>query len=107
MITICRIWKTTTKSKADYSFLLHMIYHLKGQWKHGSSTTTQSVIRWTAEEKIRKTSSGRKKIFCGTRIPLIIRVLKFRTTEDNILFLGTSQECKKVKKNKTNQDLKT
>jgi type I restriction enzyme M protein len=102
--------KLPPKSKADYAFVLHMIYHLKDNGIMAVVLPHGVLFRGASEEKIRKHLLEEKNyidaiiglpsnIFYGTGIPTIIMVLKkCRTADDNILFIDASQEYEKIKK---------
>ncbi len=109
--------KLAPKSKADYAFVQHMIYHLSDDGTMAVVLPHGVLFRGAAEEKIRTHLIKNlnyidaiiglpPNIFYGTSIPTIIMVLKkCRTNEDNILFIDASQEFEKVKnQNKLRQE---
>lgn len=97
------------KSKADYAFILHMIYHLNESGTMACVAPHGVLFRGSAEGKIRQFLIEKKNyidaiiglpanIFYGTSIPTcIIVVKKCRKEDDNILFIDASKEFEKVK----------
>lgn len=102
--------KLAPKSKADYAFLQHMIYHLKDDGTMAIVLPHGVLFRGSAEQTIRKHLIENKNyidaiiglpsnIFYGTGIPTIIIVIKkCRNTTDDILFIDASNDYEKVKK---------
>ena len=101
--------KLAPKSKADYAFVQHMIYHLSEDRCMAVVLPHGALFRGAAEEKIRTHLIKNKNyidaiiglpanIFYGTSIPTLIMVLKkCRNNEDDILFIDASQEYEKIK----------
>lgn len=97
------------KSKADYAFILHMIYHLNDGGTMACVAPHGVLFRGAAEGKIRRFLIEKKNyidaiiglpanIFYGTSIPTCILVMKkCRKEDDNILFIDASKEFEKVK----------
>ena len=97
------------KSKADYAFILHMIYHLNEGGTMACVAPHGVLFRGAAEGKIRRFLIEKKNyidaiiglpanIFYGTSIPTCILVMKkCRKQDDNILFIDASREFEKVK----------
>ena len=97
------------KSKADYAFILHMIYHLNDGGTMACVAPHGVLFRGAAEGKIRQFLIENKNyidaiiglpanIFYGTSIPTCILVMKkCRKDDDNILFIDASKEFEKVK----------
>ena len=97
------------KSKADYAFILHMIYHLNDGGTMACVAPHGVLFRGSAEGKIRQYLIEKRNyidaiiglpanIFYGTSIPTcIIVVKKCREENDNILFIDASKEFEKVK----------
>lgn len=97
------------KSKADYAFILHMIYHLNDGGTMACVVPHGVLFRGASEGKIRRFLIEKKNyidaiiglpanIFYGTSIPTCILVLKkCRKEDDNILFVDASKEFEKVK----------
>lgn len=97
------------KSKADYAFLLHDLYHVK---ENGIMTIVLPhgvLFRGGEEEKIRRqlieynhidTIIGLPaNIFFGTGIPTIIMVLKQKRANDDVLIIDASKHFIKSGKN--------
>ncbi len=89
------------KSKADYAFLLHNLYHLN---KDGIMTIVLPhgvLFRGGTEAEIRKQLIKKHNIetiiglpanlFYGTGIPTIIMVLKKNRNDDDVLFIDASK----------------
>ena len=101
--------KLAPKSKADYAFVQHMIYHLDENGTMGIVLPHGVLFRGEAEEKIRRYLIEEKNyldaviglpanIFYGTSIPTVILIFKkCREDDDGILFIDASQEFEKVK----------
>jgi len=97
------------KSKADYAFILHMLYHLNDGGTMACVAPHGVLFRGAAEGKIRRFLIEKKNyidaiiglpanIFYGTSIPTCILVMKkCRKQDDNILFIDASREFEKVK----------
>lgn len=101
------------KTKADYAFVLHCLYHLK---PHGIMTIvlphgvlfrgkegdgSEGDIRKNLIEKnyIDTIIGLPANIFFGTGIPTIIMVLKKQKTDNNVLFIDASKYFVKAGKN--------
>lgn len=101
--------KLAPKSKADYAFVQHMIYHLDENGTMGIVLPHGVLFRGAAEGIIRKYLVGEKNyldaviglpanIFYGTSIPTVILIFKKCRSEDqDILFIDASKEFEKVK----------
>ena len=97
------------KSKADYAFILHMIFHLNDGGTMACVAPHGVLFRGAAEGKIRQFLIEKKNyidaiiglpanIFYGTSIPTCILVMKkCRKESDNVLFIDASKEFEKVK----------
>lgn len=95
------------KSKADYSFLLHGLYHLNNEGTMAIVLPHGVLFRGAAENTIRKTLIEKNQIdtiiglpanlFYGTSIPTIIMILKKNRTSKDVLFIDASQYYKKAK----------
>lgn len=97
------------KSKADYAFILHMIYHLNDGGTMACVALHGVLFRGAAEGKIRQFLIEKRNcidaiiglpanIFYGTSIPTCILVIKkCREAGDNILFIDASKEFEKIK----------
>ena len=97
------------KSKADYAFILHMIYHLNDSGTMACVAPHGVLFRGASEGKIRQFLIEKKNyidaiiglpanVFYGTSIPTCILVIKkCRKEDDNILFVDASKEFEKIK----------
>ena len=97
------------KSKADYAFIMHMIYQLDESGTMAVVMPHGVLFRGGTEGVIRKFLIAEKNyldaviglpanLFYGTSIPACILVFKkCRTVEENILFIDASREFKKIK----------
>lgn len=99
------------KSKADYAFLLHGLYHLKSNGTMGIVLPHGVLFRGAAEGKIRRKLLEQGHvyaviglpagIFYSTGIPTIIMVLKKDRPGRDVLFIDGSQEFEKGKAQNT------
>lgn len=101
--------KLAPKSKADYAFIQHMIYHLNEQGTLAVVLPHGVLFRGAAEGTIRKYLIKElnyldaviglpKNIFYGTSIPTCILVFKkYREHKQDILFIDASEHYEKVK----------
>ena len=97
------------KSKADYAFLLHDLYHIKPDGIMTIVLPHGVLFRGGEEERIRKNLIEKNQIdaiiglpaniFFGTGIPTIIMVLKQKRSENDILIIDASKGYTKVGKN--------
>lgn len=96
------------KSKADYAFLLHGLYHLKSNGTMAIVLPHGVLFRGAAEGKIREKllRSGNiyaviglpANLFYNTSIPTCIIVLKKHREGREVLFIDASQKYEKGKK---------
>ncbi|GLB46203.1 type I restriction-modification system subunit M [Philodulcilactobacillus myokoensis] len=101
------------KTKADYAFLLHGLYHLNNQGTMAIVLPHGVLFRGAKEAKIRKALLDKNqidaviglppKLFYSTSIPTLIMVLKRNRKNRNVLFIDASRDYKKGK----NQNLLT
>lgn len=99
------------KSKADYAFLLHGLYHLKATGTMGIVLPHGVLFRGAAEGKIRRKLLEKGMIyaviglpagiFYSTGIPTIIMVLKKDRPGRDVLFIDGSKEFVKGKPQNT------
>lgn len=97
------------KSKADYAFLLHDLYHLKGDGIMTIVLPHGVLFRGGEEGEIRKNLIEHNNIdtiiglpaniFFGTGIPTIIMILKKNRTSDDVLIIDASKGYVKEGKN--------
>lgn len=99
--------KLAPKTKADYAFILHSIYHLGDEGTMAIVLPHGVLFRGAAEGTIRKTIIEKNRldaviglpanIFYGTGIPTVILVFKKNRTTKDVLFIDASQEFEKAK----------
>ena len=101
--------KLAPKSKADFAFIQHMIYHLDDNGTMAVVLPHGVLFRGAAEGTIRKYLIEEKNyldaviglpanLFFGTSIPTSILVFKkCREADDNVLFIDASQSFEKGK----------
>lgn len=97
------------KTKADYAFLLHDLYHLKPDGIMAIVLPHGVLFRGGEEERIRKNLLEYKhidaiiglpaNIFFGTGIPTVIIILKQRRQSSDVLIVDASKGFIKVGKN--------
>lgn len=102
------------KSKADYAFLLHDLYHLKPDGIMNIVLPHGVLFRGGEEGEIRKNLIENNKIdaiiglpsniFFGTGIPTIVMVLKQKRTNDDVLIIDASKGFIKEGKNNKMRD---
>lgn len=102
------------KSKADYAFLLHDLYHLKPDGIMNIVLPHGVLFRGGEEGEIRKNLIENNKIdaiiglpaniFFGTGIPTIVMVLKQKRENDDILIIDASKGFVKEGKNNKLRD---
>ena len=102
------------KSKADYAFLLHGLYHLKSSGTMAIVLPHGVLFRGAAEEKIREKllRAGNiyaviglpANLFYNTSIPTCIIVLKKHRAGRDVLFIDASKKFEKGKKQNTMTD---
>lgn len=99
--------KLAPKTKADYAFVLHGLYHLNQEGTMAVVLPHGVLFRGAAEAKIRQTLIDNHQIyaviglpanlFYGVGIPTIIMVLKKDRESDDVLFIDASKEFEKGK----------
>ncbi|MBD8591340.1 MULTISPECIES: type I restriction-modification system subunit M [Peribacillus] len=110
-----RYGKLAPKSKADFAFLLHGLYHLKDSGTMAIVLPHGVLFRGAAEGIIRKklledgsidTVIGMpSNLFFGTSIPTTVIILKKNRTNRDVLFIDASKEFIKGKnQNKLSHD---
>ena len=102
--------KLPPKSKADYAFLEHMLYHLSDDGVIAAIVPHGVLFRGAAEGEIRRYLIEEMNcvdaviglppnLFYGTSIATCILVLKkYRQEDDNVMFINASKEFTNLKK---------
>lgn len=95
------------KSKADFAFVLHAIYHLSNEGKMAIVLPHGVLFRGGAEGTIRKTLIEKNyldavvglpaKLFYSTSIPTVILVFSKHRTNKDIFFIDASSDFEKGK----------
>ncbi|MCH4010028.1 type I restriction-modification system subunit M [Companilactobacillus sp.] len=95
------------KTKADYAFLLHGLYHLSNRGTMAIVLPHGVLFRGAKEEKIRRALLGKNQIdaviglpaglFYSTGIPTVVMVLKKNKTNKDVLFIDASSNFEKGK----------
>ncbi|MEY8563133.1 type I restriction-modification system subunit M [Eggerthellaceae bacterium 3-80] len=99
--------KLAPRTKADYAFILHSLYHLGDEGTMAIVLPHGVLFRGAAEGVIRETVIKKNyldaviglpaNIFYGTGIPTTILVFKKNRTNKDILFIDASREFEKAK----------
>jgi type I restriction enzyme M protein len=99
--------KLAPKTKADYAFILHSLYHLNDEGTMAIVLPHGVLFRGAAEGTIRKIIIEKNyldaviglpaNIFYGTSIPTTVLVFKKNRQTKDILFIDASGEFEKVK----------
>jgi type I restriction enzyme M protein len=99
--------KLAPKTKADYAFILHSLYHLNDEGTMAIVLPHGVLFRGAAEGVIRQTIIDKNyldaviglpaNIFYGTSIPTTVLVFKKKRATKDILFIDASNEFEKVK----------
>ncbi len=108
-------YELAPKSKADYAFILDIVYRLSKNGQAFIILPHGVLFRGAAEEKIRKQLIENNlidsiiglpdKLFMNTQIPTLILVLNKNKKTNDILFIDSSKNCiKKSKQNDMNEE---
>lgn len=108
-------YELAPKSKADYAFILDIVYRLSNNGQAFIILPHGVLFRGEAEEKIRKQLIENNlidsiiglpdKLFMNTQIPTLILVLNKNKKTNDILFIDSSKNCiKKSKQNDMNEE---
>lgn len=100
--------KTAPKSKADFAFVEHMLYHLKPTGTMAVVLPHGVLFRGAAEGTIRQYMIENNNVldavigmpanlFYGTSIPTVVLVFKKNRERDDIFFIDASKEFEKGK----------
>lgn len=102
-----REYGVAPKTKADYSFLLHCLYHLADDGRMAIVLPHGVLFRGAAEGRIRKALIDKHqieavigfpdKLFLNTSIPVCVLVLRKNRMDSDILFVDASREFEKMK----------
>lgn len=98
------------KTKADYAFLLHCLYHLNDHGRMAIILPHGVLFRGAAEGRIRKALIEKHqietvigfpdKLFLNAGIPVCVVILRKNRSESDILFVDASNEFEKTKNQK-------
>lgn len=108
-------YELAPKSKADYAFILDIVYRLSNNGQAFIILPHGVLFRGESEEKIRKQLIENNlidsiiglpdKLFMNTQIPTLILVLNKNKKTNDILFIDSSKNCiKKSKQNDMNEE---
>lgn len=100
--------KTAPKSKADFAFVEHMLFHLNDDGQMAVVLPHGVLFRGAAEGVIRRFMIERDNVldgviglpanlFYGTSIPTVVLVFKKQRTTDDIFFIDASNDFEKGK----------
>lgn len=102
-----REYGVAPKTKGDYAFLLHCLYHLEDSGRMAIVLPHGVLFRGAAEGRIRKALIDKHqieavigfpdKLFLNTSIPVCVLILKKNRLESDILFIDASKEFGKMK----------
>lgn len=95
------------KTKADYAFLLHCLYHLEDSGRMAIILPHGVLFRGAGEYRIRKALIDKHqievvigfpdKLFLNTSIPVCVIILRKNRVESDILFVDASKDFEKLK----------
>ena len=108
-------YELAPKSKADYAFILDIVYRLSNNGQAFIILPHGVLFRGSSEEKIRKQLIENNlidsiiglpdKLFMNTQIPTLILVLNKNKKTNDVLFIDSSKNCiKKSKQNDMNEE---
>ena len=102
-----REYGVAPKTKADYAFLLHCLYHLDDSGRMAIILPHGVLFRGAAEGRIRKALIDKHqietiigfpdKLFLNTSIPVCVLILRKHRIESDILFIDASKGFEKLK----------
>ncbi|QEA31390.1 type I restriction-modification system subunit M [Secundilactobacillus malefermentans] len=110
--------KTAPKSKADFAFVEHMLYHLNNDGSMAVVLPHGVLFRGAAEGKIRQYMIENDNVldaviglpanlFYGTSIPTIVLVFKKNRTNSDVFFIDASNDFEKGKNQNNLTDQQT
>ena len=108
-------YELAPKSKADYAFILDIVYRLSNNGQAFIILPHGVLFRGASEEKIRKQLIENNlidsiiglpdKLFMNTQIPTLILVLNKNKKTNDVLFIDSSKNCiKNSKQNDMNEE---
>lgn len=102
-----REYGVAPKTKADYAFLLHCLYHLEESGRMAIILPHGVLFRGAAEGRIRKALIEKHqietvigfpdKLFLNTGIPVCVLILRKNRSTSDILFVDASKAFQKMK----------
>lgn len=102
-----REYGVAPKTKADYAFLLHCLYHLEDNGRMAIILPHGVLFRGAAEGRIRKALIDKHqieavigfpdKLFLNTSIPVCVLILRKNRMDSDILFIDASKDFEKLK----------
>lgn len=105
-----REYGVAPKTKADYAFLLHCLYHLEDNGRMAIILPHGVLFRGAAEGRIRKALLDKHqieaiigfpdKLFLNTSIPVCVLILRKNRIDSDVLFVDASKEFEKLKNQK-------
>lgn len=105
-----REYGVAPKTKADYAFLLHCLYHLEDNGRMAIILPHGVLFRGAAEGRIRKALIDKHqieavigfpdKLFLNTSIPVCVLILRKNRVESDVLFIDASKDFEKMKNQK-------
>ncbi|MBC1710187.1 type I restriction-modification system subunit M [Listeria welshimeri] len=103
-----REYGVSPKTKADYAFLLHCLYHLEDNGRMAIILPHGVLFRGASEGRIRKALIDKhqieaiigfpEKLFLNAAIPVCVVILRKNRIESDVLFIDASKEFEKTKK---------
>lgn len=105
-----REYGVAPKTKADYAFLLHCLYHLEDNGRMAIILPHGVLFRGAAEGRIRKALINRHqieavigfpdKLFLNTSIPVCVLILRKNRISSDVLIVDASNDFEKLKNQK-------
>ncbi|MBC6308988.1 type I restriction-modification system subunit M [Listeria sp. FSL L7-1582] len=103
-----REYGVSPRTKADYAFLMHCLYHLEDNGRMAIILPHGVLFRGAAEGRIRKALIDKHqieaiigfpdKLFLNTSIPVCVLILRKNRIESDVLFVDASKDFEKLKK---------
>lgn len=105
-----REYGVAPKTKADYGFLLHCLYHLEDSGRMAIILPHGVLFRGAAEGRIRKALIEKHqietiigfpdKLFLNASIPVCVIILRKNRAESDVLFVDASKDFEKLRSQK-------